>query len=209
MIPFDTILTFLTASIVLSAAPGPDNIFVLTQSAVHGMKSGVCVLLGLCTGLIFHTCAVAFGLAAIFQTYEIAFSTIKYIGACYLLFLAYKAFTADNQNISTKEEKELKYLKLYKRGIIMNITNPKVSIFFLAFLPQFTSPNNGSMLVQFFLLGLLFIISGFIVFICIVILADKIGQILKKSERIQKMLNRFSSIVFIGLALKLVATKNH
>ncbi|MDF7800048.1 LysE family translocator [Pontiellaceae bacterium B1224] len=203
MLDSETILTFWIASTLLALAPGPDNIFVLTQSAVHGKSAGIVTTLGLLTGVMVHTCAVAFGIAALFQTSEVAFSVLKYIGAAYLLYLAWNAFRARGQAIETAGDGRVKVRKLYLRGIIMNVTNPKVSIFFLAFLPQFADPQRGSMVFQFLELGGLFILSGGVVFFGIALLAGMLGDWLNKSPRAQSMLNKIAGVVFVGLALKI------
>lgn len=208
MLPIETLLAFFTASVLLALMPGPDNIFVLTQSIFQGKKSGLIITLGLCTGLIFHTLAVAFGVAVIFQTSIIAFTILKVIGAMYLLYLAWQIFNAGNQKIDTKINNTLiDYKKLYYRGIIMNITNPKVSIFFLAFLPQFTNPNIGSVTLQMFLLGSLFLLAAILVFSSIALLSGNLSKIINKSEKSQKILNKLVSFVFVALAIKLISTK--
>jgi threonine/homoserine/homoserine lactone efflux protein len=162
MIPSDTLATFFLASVLLGLAPGPDNIFVLTQSALRGRRAGLLVTLGLCTGLVVHTTAVAFGVAVIFQASAVAFTALKLFGAGYLLYLAWHAFRSSAAKISAGRENELGYGKLYRRGIIMNVTNPKVSIFFLAFLPQFADPARGSLTLQMMMLGGVFIVSTFL-----------------------------------------------
>ena len=164
MLPIETLLAFFSAALLLALVPGPDNIFVLTQSIFQGKKSGIMVMFGLCTGLIFHTLAVTLGVAVIFQTSAIAFTILKIIGAGYLLYLAWQIFKAPSEKIDTKNNRIIDYKKLYYRGIIMNITNPKVSIFFLAFLPQFTNPNLGPIPLQMLLLGILFLIAALLVF---------------------------------------------
>ena len=204
MIPMDVLLSFLTASILLSLAPGPDNIFVLTQSAVDGPRAGIMVMLGLCTGLIFHTIAVAMGVAVIFQTSALAFAALKYLGAAYLVYLAFLAFRAGNLDLASGEKTPpLAAFALYRRGIVMNITNPKVSIFFLAFLPQFTDPSRGSLTLQMLVLGAVFIFSTFWVFGGIALLAGRLGRWLGQSARAGRILNRGAALVFIGLAAKL------
>jgi len=203
MLPLDIVITFFTASILLALAPGPDNIFVLTQSTLHGKISGLIVMSGLCTGILVHTTAVALGVAIIFQTSIVAFSILKFIGAGYLLYLAWQAFRASSEKIDSVSGGITNYRKLYLRGIIMNITNPKVSIFFLAFLPQFADPARGSISIQLLLLGGLFILSTILVFGGIALLGGTIGQLLNRSDRIQTILNKVAGIVFLGLALKL------
>ncbi len=207
MISPETFFTFFTASVLLGLAPGPDNIFVLTQSALRGRSAGIIVMLGLCTGLVGHSLAVAFGVAVIFQTSALAFSILKYIGAGYLLYLAWQAFRASAENIDGNENDDVSHWKLYRRGIIMNITNPKVSIFFLAFLPQFADPAKGPIWVQLLLLGGLFIVATVLVFGCIALLAGTLGVWLNKSPRTQTILNKIAGTVFLGLALKLATTE--
>jgi len=207
MIPLETLAAFFMASVLLALAPGPDNIFVLTQSALHGKLSGLLVTLGLCTGLIVHTTAVAFGVAVIFQASALAFTALKLLGAGYLLYLAWGAWRAGATKINSGTGVGLSLGKLYRRGIIMNVTNPKVSIFFLAFLPQFADPARGSLTLQMILLGGAFIISTILVFGSIALLAGALGSILARSDRAQIVMNRVASLVFIGLALKLSTTQ--
>ncbi len=207
MLSFETLITFFTASILLALAPGPDNIFVLTQSALHGKGSGLIVMLGLCTGLIAHTTAIALGVAVIFQTSAIAFSALKFIGAGYLLYLSWQAFSAPVEKYKGESSGIVNYRKLYCRGIIMNITNPKVSIFFLAFLPQFANPANGPVAFQLLILGGFFIIATILIFSSIALLAGTIGQLLNRSNLTQKILNKVAGTVFLCLALKLATTE--
>lgn len=200
----ESIMAFLLASALLSIAPGPDNIFVLMQSALYGKKAGVLVTLGLCTGLIVHTSAVAFGVAAIFQTSVVAFTVLKLVGAMYLLYLAWQAFQASVHRLDASIPTLRSNGALYRRGIIMNITNPKVTIFFLAFLPQFVSPEHGPLVPQIFLLGGLFIFVALIIFSTIAVMAGSLGNWLNTSPKAQIYLNRIAGTVFILLALKLV-----
>ncbi|MGO3692938.1 LysE family translocator [Marinobacter sp.] len=204
MMPLGPLITFIFASALLSIAPGPDNIFVLTQSALYGKKSGVLVTLGLCTGLVVHTTAVAFGVAAIFQTSVVAFTVLKVVGAMYLLFLAWQAFRAPASPLEAPSSNLRSSGALYRRGIIMNITNPKVSIFFLAFLSQFASPENGQLAPQIFLLGGVFMGVALVIFSTVAALAGELGGWLSKSPRAQVHLNRLAGAVFAGLALKLI-----
>lgn len=206
MIPVESIIPFVIASALLSIAPGPDNIFVLTQSALYGKKSGVLITLGLCTGLIVHTTLVAFGIAVIFQTSSFAFILLKAVGAVYLMYLAWQAFFASQARLQGQTPVLHSKGELYRHGIIMNVTNPKVSIFFLAFLPQFTSSNNGTLAVQIFLLGALFIMVALLVFSLIAVLAGSLGHWMNSSPKIQLYLNRAAGIVLALLALKLVSS---
>ncbi|MDA3916417.1 MAG: LysE family translocator [Deltaproteobacteria bacterium] len=207
MIPFETVAIFFAASVALALAPGPDNIFVLTQSALHGRKAGLLVTIGLCTGLLVHTAAVSFGVAAIFQTSTIAFNILKIVGAMYLLYLAWQAFRAGAANLDDKRKPGMDWRKLYSRGVIMNITNPKVAIFFLAFLPQFADPSIGSITVQMLMFGGLFIASTLLIFSIIAWSAGFLGEWLKGSVKAQLIMNRVAGTVFTGLALRLAISE--
>lgn len=207
VLPVETVVTFFTASVILALVPGPDNIFVLTQSALHGRVSGLWVTLGLCTGLIVHTTAVALGVAVIFQVSAVAFSLLKIVGACYLLYLAWQAFRASTTQTISGEDHGMSRGRLYRRGIIMNVTNPKVSIFFLAFLPQFADPVRGPLTLQIVMLGFIFIIATVLIFGSVALLAGTIGEWLNTSPKAQLVLNKVAGVVFLGLALKLMATR--
>jgi len=198
-----TLILFASASLFLALAPGPDNIFVLTQSALKGKLVGLVVTLGLCTGLVVHTSAVALGVAAIFQASALAFNLLKFAGAAYLLYLAWGAFRAGTSSLESEASREIGLGRFYLRGIIMNVTNPKVSIFFLAFLPQFTRPEQGHLPLQMFILGGIFILATLLVFGSVSLLAGVLGQWLRRSERAQKLLTRTAGAIFAALALKL------
>ena len=164
MIDNTVLLAFFTTSLILALSPGPDNLFVMAQSARTGRIAGLFVTLGLATGLIGHTVAVAFGLAAIIRASTLAFTALKFSGAAYLLYLAWQAFRAGAATVKKEDVQAFSRGNLYRRGIVMNITNPKVSLFFLAFLPQFADPRRGSMMLQFFQLGGIFIMATIFVF---------------------------------------------
>lgn len=206
LLPPDVLLAFFSASVLLGLAPGPDNLFVLTQSALRGRGAGLLVTLGLCTGLIVHTAAVSLGVAAVFQTSAVAFTVLKLAGACYLLWLAWQAFRATATDVHA-DRSVLGGWRLYRRGIVMNVTNPKVSIFFLAFLPQFADPARGSLTVQMMLLGLVFIVATLLVFGAVALLAGTLGGWLARTPRAQIIMNRIAGTVFAALALKLASAE--
>lgn len=203
MLDAGTLLMFFTTSILLAISPGPDNLFVMTQAAQQGRRTGLLVTLGLCTGLLFHTATVTFGLAALFKASATAFTFLKFAGAGYLLYLAWCSFRANTVSGPNAAVTKLSAAVLYRRGIIMNITNPKVSIFFLAFLPQFTDPAKGPLSLQIMQLGIVFIIATIIVFGAISILAGIFGERFRQSAFTQRLLNRAAAGIFAGLALKL------
>lgn len=207
MLPVETLLTFFSASLLLALAPGPDNIFVLTQSALRGRISGLVVMLGLCTGLLGHTAAVAFGVAVIFKASALAFTALKLAGAGYLLYLAWQVLRSGPAHIGIAGAPEMSLGRLYRRGILMNITNPKVSIFFLAFLPQFADPERGPLSLQMIALGGVFILATVLVFGGVALLGGVLGEWLGRSERAQKAMNLLAGTVFVGLALKLATAE--
>ena len=207
MIPIETLMAFFLASVLLALSPGPDNIFVLTQSALSGKLAGLAVTIGLCTGLIVHTLAVSLGVAVIFQTSAMAFTALKIFGAAYLLYLAWQAFRAAATQITPGQTSGRDYLKLYRRGIVMNITNPKASVFFLAFLPQFADPARGSLTLQLLCFGGIFIVATVLIFGAVAILAGSIRQWLFRSDKTQLVLNRIAGTIFVALALNLVIMK--
>ena len=207
MLPVETIAIFLSASIVLALIPGPDNIFVLTHSALHGFKSGMIVILGLTTGVFLHTLAVAFGVSVVFATSQIAFDILKIIGALYLLYLAWQAFKAGSSSLQNKEKTNIPLKKLYFRGVFMSSTNPKVAIFFLAFLPQFANPEHGSIMVQMLMLGTIFNIAGSSIFSVVAFFSGRLGHWLQTSPRAQTILNRIAGTIFLGFAIKLAVSE--
>ncbi|MCH2093754.1 MAG: LysE family translocator [Rhodobacteraceae bacterium] len=203
----DIVFVFFTAAVALSLAPGPDNIFVLTQSALYGRISGLVVTLGLCTGLMVHTVAVAFGLAAVFAASETAFTAVKLIGAGYLLYLAWQSLRAGQTGLTGETPDQPGLAQLYRRGVIMNITNPKVAIFFLAFLPQFADPGFGALAPQMLGLGLVFILAALLVFGGVSWGAGYLGTWLRTTPKAQIVLNRVAAVVFIGLAVRLLISQ--
>ena len=203
MIHLETMLVFIGVAAALAAVPGPDNIFVLTQAVVHGRIAGLIVTLGIALGLFVHTTAVALGVAVIFQTSQYAFSTLKYAGAAYLLYLAWQAFTASKGNFEGDKSKSETAPKQFLRGFTLCISNPKVTIFFLAFLPQFVVPENGPIIAQFYQLGALMVCVVLVVFGAVAIAAGSLGAWIKGSPKTQIWLNRISGIVFVSLAVKL------
>ncbi|MFT5660695.1 MAG: threonine/homoserine/homoserine lactone efflux protein [Sulfurimonas sp.] len=207
MLPIETTILFFTTSIILALMPGPDNLFVLTHSALHGFKSGMIVILGLCTGVFIHTIAVTLGVSVIFQTSQVAFDILKVIGAVYLLYLAWQAFKAASTSLDNKVKTISSAKKLYFRGILMSSTNPKVAIFFLAFLPQFADPLNGSITIQMLILGTMFNVAGFLVFSIVSFFAGHLGEWLKNSQRAQTILNRIAGTIFMGFAIKLAVSE--
>lgn len=205
-LPLDVASAFFAAALVLSAAPGPDNIFVLTQSALFGARAGVVTTLGLMTGLCGHTLAVALGVAAIFQASPLAFTALKAVGAVYLLYLAWLTARSGSARAPLGQRPFPGHAALYRRGIVMNITNPKVTLFFLAFLPQFSSPARGNLPWQILQLGCLFMLATFLVFGAVALLGGRLAQWLNASPQGQIIMNRVAAAIFVLLAATLLLT---
>ena len=210
MIELSNLILFIGASFILCLVPGPDNIYVLTQGMTKSKKAAVVTTLGLTTGLIIHTTAAALGISVIFKTSEIAFDIVKYAGACYLLYIAYQAYKYRDEPLDLSvQNSSIELRKLYIKGFIMNILNPKVSIFFLAFLPQFVSPSSGSVTLQMISLGLIFMVMTIVVFSSIGIAGNLLSSKLLEQPSIVKYMNILTSFVLGGLGLKLALSSQN
>lgn len=208
MIELTNLFMFIGASFLLCLAPGPDNIYVLTQGMTKSKKAAIVTTLGLASGLIIHTSAAAFGISVIFQTSEIAFNIVKYAGAAYLLYIAYQAFKYRNEPLDLSVQNSSSHLKkLYVKGFIMNILNPKVSIFFLAFLPQFVNPSLGSVPMQMIMLGGVFMALTIVVFSSIGVAGNMLSSKLLEKPSIVKYMNILTSFVLVGLGIKLALSQ--
>lgn len=196
---------FLTA-VLLALVPGPDNLFVLTQSVLLGRWAGLMATLGFSTGLIVHTLGVALGVAALLQQSELAFTLLKFGGAGYLLYLAWRFLRAPAIETGEGDAAAPRPWMLYRRGIIMNVTNPKVSLFFLAFLPQFIEPSAGPVVGQLIVFGLLFILATLLVFGGVALLADRLRPWLRRKPRAQRLIQRTAAAIFVVLAARLLMT---
>ncbi|WKL17417.1 LysE family translocator [Comamonas testosteroni] len=208
---WEVLITFFGVALLLGLSPGPDNLFVLVQSAQRGWRVGLCVVLGLCLGIVGHTAAVALGLAAVVATSPMLFTALKLCGAAYLVYLAWGAWHAPvsvEESARAQEQRDVLTLRSAMgwvgKGVVMNLSNPKVLIFFLAFLPQFTDPARGSVPVQIMVLGSVFMAAAWLVFGSIACFSGLFGQILQRSARAQHWLNRIAATVFGALALRLV-----
>ena len=215
-------LEFFIAAIVVALAPGPDNLFVLAQSATYGAKAGICIICGLCTGVCIQTSLLVLGVSALIAASPTAFFVIQCLGAAYLLYLAYKSFQvrAGTVKLDTGGEsgrvilseaqgaksRDLSLKRLYLRGIIMNLTNPKAILFELSFIPPAVNMNSSlSPMLQMAILGAEFIVATFIVFGSIAFLAGAVKKFMLNSPKANRNLNWFSGCVFVLLAVALFA----
>ena len=198
----EILLSFILAVSILAISPGPDNIFVLMQSVVHGKKYGLATIIGLMTGCIVHTTFVAVGISSIIKENNTIFSVIKILGAVYLFYLAYKVITGGSEiSMSTEKIDKKTPFQLFKIGFIMNVLNPKVTLFFLALFPGFLFSEILPISLQFYILGALFILVSFVVFSLIAILGGTISEKIKTSKNIGVWLQWMQVFVFIGIAV--------
>ena len=210
-------LNFFVAALVVALAPGPDNLFVLAQSATHGARAGFSVICGLCTGICVQTVLLIVGVSALIAASPIAFFVLQCCGAAYLLYLAYKSFQvragvvkldAGSEGVANAggEGAGLPFRRLYLRGIIMNLTNPKAVLFALSFIPPAVDMSRDmSPSLQMVVLGAEFVTATFIVFGSIALLAGAVKKFMLNSPKANRNLNWFSGCVFVALAIALFA----
>ncbi len=206
-------LEFFIAAIVVALAPGPDNLFVLAQSATHGAKAGICIICGLCTGIMVQTGLLVVGVSALIAASPMAFFVIQCMGAAYLVYLAYKSFQVRAGTVKldaggevAQVPQSLSYRRLYLRGIIMNLTNPKAILFALSFIPPAVKMNSPlSPSIQMLILGSEFVVATFIVFGTVALLAGAVKKFMLNSPKANRNLNWFSGAVFLFMAVALFA----
>lgn len=205
MVDVDSLFLFVSTSFFFAIAPGPDNVYVLTQSALHNWRAGLFITLGLCTGLIVHSLAVVFGLSALIFASPLAFNAIKFLGVAYLIYLAWQVFHAKTLSLETKNSFVLSHGQLYRRGIIMNLVNPKIALFFIAFLPQFVDMADSNVTGQLLLLSGFFIVIAFLVMTSIALISGSLSPCLRDSPGVQKALHTLTGLVLLALAFHLAS----
>lgn len=198
----ELLISFVIATASLAITPGPDNIFVLIQSMTYGKKQGMAIVCGLISGCLIHTTLVAFGLSSFIKSNTELLFGLKLLGAGYLLFLAFQVFNSTeiiNTTNPTTESKSV--LALFKQGFVMNVINPKVSIFFMAFFPAFLFSETQSLILQFYTLGFLFMSTSFLIFSMLVFFSGSVGSVLKSNSRFGAVFKWLQITVFIGIAI--------
>ena len=199
---------FLVAGILLNLTPGPDTVYILGRSIAQGREAGVASALGISLGSIFHTCAAALGLSAILATSALAFGTIKLFGGAYLIFLGIKMVLVRRRQLSLPSNfRRRTTLAAFRQGILTNILNPKVALFFLAFLPQFIDPASNAKVFAFLILGLTFVTTGTIWCLILAWFASALSERLRSNETISQWLNRTAGALFVFLGLRLATAK--
>lgn len=204
---------FILAGLLLNVTPGTDSMYIITRSISQGQKAGFYSVLGIVSGILAHTVLAAFGLSLILANSPLAFTIIKYVGASYLCYLGFKMLTSKSNsviaddlfgNVDLAQAKSLDWSQIYKQGVLTNVFNPKVALFFLAFFPQFMDPSYAYSALSFLVLGLTFAMTGLIWCLCLALLASKCSENLRKNPAIEVILNKISGVVFVGLGIKLL-----
>lgn len=197
-----TLTAFLAASVLLTLAPGPDIIFVATKSLAQGARAGLSVAAGLCTGVLFHVALAAFGVSLILRQSPLAFGVVKTAGTLYLLWLAFQAFRHRNDAFGGDAggAANARFFRLYRTGAMMSVLNPKVALFFLAFLPQFVPADAPSPWRNLLLLGAVFDAQAFAVFAVVSVCAGTLFKTLRERPSVSKCLNILTALVLTLIA---------
>ena len=216
MFGIENYLGFILAAILLNLTPGTDSMYIITRSMAQGQTAGFYSVLGITSGILVHTLLASLGLSVLLANSPTAFMIVKYIGASYLCYLGFKMLTSKQQPLiadSLSEDKQLATAKstnhwqIYQQGVLTNVFNPKVALFFLAFFPQFIDSSYAHGMLSFLILGLTFATTGFIWCSCLALLASLLSKNLRENPSIEIVLNKISGVVFIGLGIKLLTDK--
>lgn len=216
MFGIENYLGFVLAAILLNLTPGTDTMYIITRSVSHGSAAGFYSVLGIISGILVHTVFAALGLSIILINSPLAFTIVKYIGASYLCYLGIKMLMSKQPSLLANHlpksspsapANSIAHWQIYKQGVLTNVFNPKVALFFLAFFPQFIDPSYAHSALSFLILGLSFALTGFVWCSCLALLASKFSANLRKNPAIEVLLNKISGMVFIGLGVKLLTEK--
>jgi threonine/homoserine/homoserine lactone efflux protein len=199
---------FLAAAILLNLTPGPDTAYIVARSIAQGREAGIAAALGISVGTILHTCAAALGFSAILATSAVAFGAIKLLGGAYLIFLGLKMILDRSGQLSVPSDfRRRTRMAVFRQGVLTNVLNPKVALFFLAFLPQFIDPASNMKVVAFLALGLSFVTTGTLWVLIIAWFASGFSERLRSSETTARCLSRAAGVLFVFLGARLATSK--
>jgi threonine/homoserine/homoserine lactone efflux protein len=198
-----SLITFCTAAFLLNIAPGPDMLYVIGRSVGQGRKAGIVSALGIFVGCLVHVTAAAAGLAALLRSSPVGFSLIRYAGAAYLIYLGASILLRPPQPLDAPETSDAPMGAIFRQGVITNVLNPKVALFFLAFLPQFTDASRGPVALQVLLLGLIFDVGGTLVNLVVAFGAGHAGEALKRNRKLARLQKWITGTVFVGLGMRI------
>lgn len=205
---------FLLATLALNLTPGPDMLYVIARSVGQGRRAGVMSALGIGGGTLVHMAALALGLSTLLLSVPVAYDAVKYVGAAYLAYLGLRTLISRNSDLGVHDAppidagpantKPVDYRAIFRQGVITNVLNPKVALFFIAFIPQFVNPEIGPVGWQVLFLGLVFNTSGTLVNSGVALIAGSLGDKLRTNKRVAAVQRWFTGTIFIGLAARLV-----
>jgi threonine/homoserine/homoserine lactone efflux protein len=196
-----TVILFLIATLTLNLTPGPDVFFVLANSGRHGTRGGILASLGVAGGIVVHTLLSALGVAALIATNRWAFDAMRMLGAVYLIWLGIEAWRNTARAVGAAAPTDWLILR---RGFVTNVLNPKVALFFLAFLPQFTDPGRDDVVWQLLALGGLFIVCGTLVNVGYAMIGGWLSDLLRREPRWQRTLDRVAGSILVALGVRLL-----
>ena len=204
--PVDTLAVFLAAGLALNLTPGPDMLYVATRGAGEGRAAGIASALGIWAGCFFHIGALALGLAALMARVPAAYQAVQVAGACYLVYLGARAILRPEALAPAAALEPAALATIFRQGLVINVLNPKVALFFLAFLPQFVDPARGSATAQIVVLGLLFNTTGTLVNLGVAVLASRATVWLRARQQASLHLQRLTGLVLLLLGARLALT---
>ncbi|ERL55774.1 LysE family translocator [Psychrobacter aquaticus] len=216
MFGIENYLGFIVAAILLNLTPGTDSMYIITRSISQGTKAGFYSVLGITSGTLVHTLLASLGLSVLLAKSPMAFMLVKYIGAGYLCYLGLKMIMSKKEPLianslqdqgSSVSSKHSNNWQIYKQGVLTNVLNPKVALFFLAFFPQFVDPNYAYGMLSFLILGLTFASTGLVWCLCLALLASVLSKSLRGNPSFETILNKISGTVFVGMGVKLMTEK--
>jgi threonine/homoserine/homoserine lactone efflux protein len=199
---------FIVSGLLLNITPGQDTLYIVGRSVSQGRRAGVLSVLGISTGCLVHTLAAAFGLSAVLAASSQAFMVVKFIGAAYLVYLGFQMIlsrASAPKQLTTGQP--ARGWMIYRQGILTNVLNPKVALFFLAFLPQFIELRSNTKVMAFLILGLTFIFNGTIWCMLVVWFSSVFSQRLRQGRSMEAWLKRVAGALFVGLGLKIALEK--
>ena len=200
-------VTFFAAVVLLDLSPGPDMAFMLGQTVRNGRKAGFAALLGSLVATVFHIAMAAIGLSAIIATSAVAFSLVKWVGVIYLIWLGIQAFKSSEEAKTKKDVKTSKTKSVFFQGMLICALNPKVAIFFMAFLPQFVLEGAGPISLQLWLHGTLLIVMSLLLQSPLILMGSRLASTLRENQSIQTCLDRCLGALFFALGIRLAMSK--
>lgn len=200
---YNSLLAFIGAGLLLNVTPGPDVLYIVGRSIGQGRIAGLVSVLGISTGCLFHVASTAFGLSALMLALPVAYDVVRYAGAAYLVWLGLRAIVSTSSPLQVTRVEREALGRVFRQGVLTNMLNPKVALFFLAFLPQFTDPTRGPVPLQVALLGLIFIGNGTVVCVIYAVAASWLGEWLRTRYAVATWLNRAMGGVFLALGVRL------